>query len=171
MRKLLSILCLVVFTALVFGGDKRELPQAKTCPSFDKLKALEGSWNGKDETGKPVTVTYKVMSAGTSVMESLDMGDHGTMVTMYTTDGSHVMLTHYCSLGNQPNMKCSKASADGNTLHFAYSGGANISGKKDTYMKALDVTFTDADHFTQAWSLSEKGVMGHPMKMEFERAK
>jgi len=43
-------------------------PNAKA--SFESLKALAGQWDAKDPSGKQQTITWKVVSGGSVVMES-----------------------------------------------------------------------------------------------------
>ncbi len=48
--------------------------------SFESLKALAGQWDAKDPSGKQQTITWKVVSGGSVVMESMQ---EESMVTMY----------------------------------------------------------------------------------------
>src|SRR5258707_2247358 len=118
----------------------------KPTPGFEKLKSLVGTWKGKDEEGKPVQITYKVVSAGTSIMETLDMADaQEAMVTMYHMNGRKLMMTHYCSLGNQPRMRADALSKDGTTLAFSFIDATNLASPKDDHMYKLVFTFKDDD--------------------------
>jgi|ERR1041385_3624303 hypothetical protein len=139
---------------------------------FEKLKSLVGSWNGKDEEGKPVTISYKIVSAGTSIMETLDMAEnHEAMVTMYHMNGDKLMMTHYCSLGNQPRMRAEKVSKDVNTLSFSFMDATNLANKDENHMYKLLFTFKDDDHFSQQWIMHMKGDQDHPAAFDFERVK
>lgn len=164
-----AALVLTLAGILVAG---RPLESAKSTPGFDRMKSLVGTWKGKDGDGKPVTATYTLVSAGSAMMETLDMADeHGAMVTMYHLDGPKLMMTHYCSLGNQPRMRVEKASKDENTLTFTYVGSTNLSSNKENHMSKLVVTFKDADHFSQLWTMRMEGKMDHPATFDFERVK
>ena len=139
---------------------------------FDKLKALVGSWTGKDNEGNPVTISYKMVSDSTAIMETLDMAEkHEAMVTMYHMNGNKLMMTHYCSMGNQPRMRAEKASKDGSTLTFSFVDATNLASKNDSHMSKLVVTFKDNDHFTQEWTMSMDGKDAHHAVFDFERAK
>src|SRR4051794_10956607 len=73
--------------------------------AFERLKALVGTWHGhfgKDES--PAEVTYHLIGGGNIVMESLFPGTPKEMVSMYFLDGGNLIMTHYCSVGNQPQM-------------------------------------------------------------------
>ena len=109
----LAVIAALFGTTLLAGP-----PPGKGSAQLDKLKALVGTWQGKDKDGNPIQVSYKMVSAGTSLMETLDMAEHKeSMVTVYHMNGDKVMLTHYCSMGNQPRMKA-VSSKDENTLAF-----------------------------------------------------
>jgi hypothetical protein len=169
MKALTIVLCVCFISCLAFAGDK---PEMKSNPGFDKIKALTGSWKGKDAEGKEVGVSYKVVSAGTTVMETLDMAETPeAMVTMYHVNGDKLMMTHYCSMGNQPSMRADKVSADGSMITFNMYEASNLAKKTDPHMSKLVVTFKDADHFTQEWSMNQDGKVVHVGKFDFERAK
>ncbi len=138
---------------------------------LDKLKALVGTWKGTDPGGKPITVSYKLVSADNSLMETLDTGEQeGSMVTIYHSDNDKVMMTHYCSLGNQPRMRLDRSSKDENKLVFKFVDATNLKTKDDAHMHKLTFTFKDADHFSQEWVLLAKGKE-NPVVMTFERVK
>ena len=170
MRTTILIAIFAIAISVLNAGNPGS--ETKSLPSFDKLKLLVGTWKGKTEDGKDVTVSYKVVSAGTSIMETLDMAENKeAMVTMYHADGNKLMMTHYCSMGNQPRMRTAGLSKDGNTLAFSFVDISNTSSKDDSYMKKLVFTFKDDDHFSQEWTMHMKGNQSHPSTFQFERAK
>ncbi len=170
MKTILVSIVLAIAVSLSLAGEPTEA--TKSSPAFDKLKSLVGTWQGKDEEGKPVTISYKVVSAGTSLMETLDMADtKEAMVTMYHMDGEKVMMTHYCSMGNQPRMRAKALSKDGKSLNFSLVDVANLSSPKENHMSKLLFTFTDNDHFAQQWTMRMEGTKDHPSTFAFERAK
>lgn len=119
-------------------------------PGWDRMTSLVGAWKGTAE-GKPVSVTYALISNGTALMETLD-GDHdATMVTMYAPDGAALLATHYCAAGNQPRMRAT-GSPDAKSLAFEFVDVSNVAGSSGEVMRRLVVTFVDADHFEQAWT-------------------
>ena len=171
MRIIILLTVLAIAVTTVFAGGNPE-SAAKSSPTFDKLKSLAGTWKGKTDDGKPVTISYKVVSAGTSVMETLDMGDTPeAMITMYHLDGNKTMMTHYCSMGNQPRMKTTGLANDGKTLNFSYVDATNLASKKENHMYKLLFTFKDDDHFSQQWTMRMDGTMDHPSMFDFERVK
>ena len=84
---------------------------ARSTPAFDQLKALAGHWEGTTATGQKGEVTYEVISNGSVVMERLHPGNEPDMITMYTLDADRILVTHYCSAGNQPTMQTAASPA------------------------------------------------------------
>jgi hypothetical protein len=48
------------------------------------------------------------------------------MVTVYHQDGQDLRMTHYCSAKNQPRMKASSVSPDGNVVSFEFVDATNL---------------------------------------------
>ena len=161
---------LAIASVTLLAGTPPE--NAKSIPAFEKMKSLVGTWQGKDGEGKPVTISYKIVSAGTTLMETLDMAENKeAMITMYHPNGDKVMMTHYCSMGNQPRMRTSGLSKDGQKISFKLIDVTNLADKKENYMHGLTFTFKDANHFSQEWTMLMEGKTEHPSVFEFERAK
>jgi hypothetical protein len=88
-------------------------------------------------------------------MERLTTPDGSDMVTMYHPDGSRIMMTHYCSGGNQPRMRTETSSAD--SIAFDFVDATNLASPKAEHMRKLVVKFQDTDHFTQEWTHRKDG--------------
>lgn len=133
------------------------------------MKALVGHWEGTAE-GAPVAVSYKLVSNGTALMETMDMaGESETMITMYHPDGADLVATHYCAMGNQPRLRA-RSAADPGILDFAFVDATNISDPAGEVMQNLLVTFQDADHFQQTWTAKKDGKR-QSMKFAYTRKK
>ena len=96
-------LCFLVVAVPAGAGDK---------PSWEKVKSLVGDWEGTYE-GQPARVSYALVSNGTTLMETLDAPDGSHMITMYHPDRGSLLMTHYCSVGNQPRMRSEGLGEDG----------------------------------------------------------
>jgi hypothetical protein len=129
--------------------------EKKANPGFDQLKKLEGTWDSSDKD-HPSTITYKLGSGGSILVETITMPNHAEMLTVYHPDGDGLAMTHYCMLGNQPHMKAEKGSKDG-TLKFVCDGGSNMKCASDKHMHSLVITWVDADHVKQDWALYDGG--------------
>jgi hypothetical protein len=154
MIRSVALALLLLASTCLFAGD----PQGKSPASqgFDKLKSLAGTWKGATEEGKRLSLTYKVVSAGSTVMETnnSDMHKDG-MITMFHLDGDRLMMTHYCSVGNQPRMVAAPMTGEGK-LAFTFLDGTNMT-PDDTHMHGLTITFHGKDKITEEWTLRAGG--------------
>ncbi len=161
MKRQVSIaLALVVFSyALVCGQAKQEPPMPPPKPSnptFDRIKALAGEWEGKGSDGTVVQTTYRVVSNGSAVMNVIDPGGPYEMITMFHMDGKDLMVTHYCSMGNQPRM-VARPGTKPNTIEFGFKDVTNVTSANEGYMYGLVLTMIDANHHNQEWIFHENG--------------
>jgi len=134
--------------------------------SWDAMKTLVGEWSGTAE-GRPVSVSYRLVSNGTALMENLNGGHDADMITMYTPDGAVLLATHYCSAGNQPRMRA-KASNGGKSIDFQFVDAANVTDASEV-MQRLVVTFVDAKHFDQQWTSRGKDGREHTSLFRYTR--
>ena len=143
---LLALMCVVA------GG----WATSKSQPEFDKIKSLAGKWAGKATDGRPVRVSYQVVSGGSAVMESIDEANGSQMITVYHLDGDRLMMTHYCSAGNQPRMRADTSSTPG-SIKFTFVDVTNLAAPDAGRMQGHSILWKDADHVTQLWVWREKG--------------
>lgn len=147
------LLCGLLLAAVSISAaaeDKHDhpLPAAPTNAGLEKMKTLVGTWVAADKDGKPtdqVVSVIKLTAGGSAVHETLFPDQPQEMISVYTADGSDVVMTHYCVLGNQPRLKASAKSLK-NKLEFEFAGGANLDPKKDKHMHSATFIFVDADH-------------------------
>jgi WD40-like Beta Propeller Repeat len=144
--------------------------EAPANPAWEKLKSLTGDWEGTAE-GHPAKVSYKLVSSGTALAESLSTPDGGEMLTIYHPDGSRLVMTHYCSENNQPRMRAAGLSPDGKRIVFTFVDVTNVSGPDAPHMVGLVVLFLDADHVTQQWTHQEAPGKTHTSDFQFTRKK
>lgn len=167
MKRFLCMLSILFLTTSLVAAAP---PESKGTSAMERMKSLEGVWEGKDPEGNAVTISYKLVSAGSSVEETIDHGKmgHDAMVTMYHLDGDKLMMTHYCSMGNQPRMR-SKGLLSGR-LDFSYVDATNLKSPAEHRMTRLVMSFPDGDHFVQEWT-SKEGAREHVGRFEFTRKK
>jgi hypothetical protein len=132
--------------------------EAMSAPGLVQFKTLVGSWKGTDPQGKPLSLSYKMVSEGKALMETLGMdGKEQSMITMYHLDNDGVMATHYCSMGNQPRMRLDKKKSNDHAFSFVYQDATNLKSKKDAHMNGLTIRIKDNDHIFQEWSMVDSG--------------
>ena len=153
------MMMLVTFVAvgsMSFAGSAMK-PIIKTIPNFEKMKSLMGEWEGKSTDGSSATVLYTLVSNNSALMERLAMGGESEMITVYHPDGDRLMMTHYCSLHNQPRMRSQAPPQENKKFVFDFVDVTNLSAPDAGHMNKLVVTFEDKNHFTQEWTYREKG--------------
>jgi len=153
-----ALASLLVASAFASAAPDHPAPPPARAAGWDRLTSLVGDWEGTvaEHPGK-VTLSYRLVSNGTSLMETMDVADHSeTMVTMYAPDGDRIIATHYCSAGNQPRM-AAKGVAAGDRLDFQFLDATNVGDPKAEMMRALTVEFQDSDHFRQLWTSRADG--------------
>lgn len=122
--------------------------------AFEKLKALKGAWSGPigAVNGPKGKITYDVISGGSVVMEVLFPGEPHEMRSMYHLDKGELIMTHYCSGGNQPHMRLSKAASNASKLVFDFDGGTNFNPAMDSFIHDGEIRFLDDGRLEASWT-------------------
>jgi hypothetical protein len=130
--------------------------QSDAQKSFDHLKSLAGSWEGKNSQGQPVQVSYRMTAGGSALMSEIN-GHGEDMISMIHLDGANrLLLTHYCAVGNQPRMLAS-ASPDGKTITFNFVDATNLDTPQSGHMDHLVIAMLDPKHHTEEWNFTDHG--------------
>jgi hypothetical protein len=151
MKVLRIAVCILMMlsTATVFAESDAQ-------KSFNQLKSLTGSWEGKNSKGEPVQVSYRVTAGGSALMSEIT-GHGEDMVSMIHFDGANrLLLTHYCGAGNQPRMQAS-ASPDGKTITFNFVDATNLDSPQSGHMDHVAIAVLDANHHTEEWTFTDHG--------------
>jgi hypothetical protein len=125
--------------------------------AFDQLKSLAGTWEGKKGGDAPVKLTYEVVSNGSVVMERLQSAKEAEMITMYCVEGNRLVVTHYCSMGNQPKMQTAALTGATGKYDFHFVSVAGTKTPDESHMVALSLTIPDKDHLAQVWTFEDHG--------------
>jgi|SRR5277367_6902516 len=142
-------LCLLAMATLAVA-------QSDAQKSFNQLKTLTGSWEGKNSKGQPLSVTFQDTAGGSALMSEIN-GHGENMVSMFHLDGpNRLMLTHYCGAGNQPRMTAS-TSADGKTVTFDFLDATNLATPDAGHMQRVVIAMLDANHHTEDWTFNDHG--------------
>ncbi|HZR66563.1 MAG TPA: hypothetical protein VFA85_15575 [Terriglobales bacterium] len=148
---------LAVVTVLLFAAISSAAQSAGE-KSFNTMKSLTGEWEGKDQTGAQVDVSYHMTGGGSALMSEIRSskpGHNEDMISMIHMDGARLLLTHYCSAGNQPRMQAT-ISPDGKSVTFDFVDATNLAGTPG-HMQRVVFTFTDANHHTEEWHFALPG--------------
>jgi hypothetical protein len=138
--------------------------------AFAKLKTLAGKWEAETQRGK-VTSAYEVLSNGSALEERTKVPGEDEMLTVYHLDGDRLVLTHYCTAGNQPHMQAEAFDPASNQLVFNFAGGGNLSDPNVGHMHNVAIRFLSADAFNSKWTFQENGKPKFAENLEFHRVK
>lgn len=162
------LLPLLLLAVVAFAQTEPQKP-SDSQQSFQKLKSLAGTWEGrlttdpvaKDVQGKTATITLRVTSTGNAILHEMNIpGRPDDPITMLYVENDKLTLTHYCDAGNRPRMVANNA-ADGKSVSFEL---VDVSGPmKYGHMHHAGFNFIDADHHSEDWTYmaGEKPIHVH----------
>jgi len=156
MRAAALLLGLLMAPAAIAGKPTLQGERAEAL--FERLKALEGEWVAVGEDGLPteeVLLVYRVVAGGHSVLSTEFPGSDHEMVTLYHREGEGLAMTHYCALGNRPNM-VARSYAEG-TAVFECKKGAELDRAKSKHMHRGTLDLSAKDEMKSAWLLHDGG--------------
>ena len=153
------ILAVVIAFVLIGTVITPALEKPNSVLAFERLTSLVGEWKGTQD-GTEMTLTYTLTARGSALTEEFRAGKT-VMVTMFTVDGDHLIATHYCSAGKQPQMM-TKAITDSSakSLTFSLSHVYGMKTPADWHNTGLTVTLEDDQHLTQVWTYEYNGKTG-----------
>jgi hypothetical protein len=161
-----------VMTCGATAGEKKLPP--RQFPALEPFKQLAGDWVGKvtkgPHAGMDVQVSYKVTAGGSAVLETLFPGTDHEMVTVIHPDGDGLVLTHYCMLGNQPQMKAG-AKDDAGRVAFKFLRATNLKSDKDMHMHDVTYTFAAPDALRAEWTHYQDGKATGQAVIDLKRKK
>ena len=158
-RRLPLLAILLVVAAAALPAQTMPATPATANAAFQQLKSLVGNWQGKDQHGNVVHLTFELVSGGSVLMERHGSGNGAEMISMYSAEGNRVILTHYCSAGNQPTLESQVIPGASNSKHmdFSFVRATGLKTPEDGHMVGLSITLEDKDHLTQIWNYSDHG--------------
>ena len=147
---------LLVGPAIYGAGSERGPFDSKA--AFDRLRSLAGEWEAKTSEGT-VRITYEVIAGGSAVVERETPEGMPAMQTVYHLDGSRLLLTHYCMLGNQPRMEAKAFNPATGELKFEFLDATNLATPGAMHMHNVTFHFVDSDHVLADWQAFENGAL------------
>jgi hypothetical protein len=153
------ILAAVSALVLIRAAITPAVEKPNSVLAFEQLTSLVGEWKGM-QGDTEIKLTYTLTADGSALMEEFRAAKT-VMVTMFTVDGDHIIATHYCSAGNQPQM-VTKAITEplAKSLTFSLSRVTGLKTPGDWHNTGLTVTLEDNQHLTQVWTYKYDGKMG-----------
>jgi hypothetical protein len=168
MRKhLLPLASLLLVVPAICGAGSPPAFDSKA--AFDRVRGLAGTWEAKTEKDT-FRLTYEVISGGSAMVERIVVGET-PMETIYYLDGSRLLLTHYCMLGNQPRMEAKAFDPAAGELRFDFLDITNLVSADAPYMHGVTFHFVDSDHLAADWQLFDGGELKSTESFHFTRVK
>jgi hypothetical protein len=164
-----SLFLAITVTAGVAGGAAANSSvDAET--AFSRLKALVGDWDVESSHGKSHS-KFELIAGGSVLLEHFTEPGGQEMLTAYhLVDGTRLVLTHYCMVGNQPQMVAEKFDGASGELDFAFAGGSNIAPGAG-HMHDAAFRLASNDHFDAKWDFVESGKIKFSEEIHYTRTK
>ena len=158
--KLLLLLPAVLVMPTAQSAEPVPGRTSESAAAFKQLASLVGEWQAVQE-GMPVKETYTLTANGSVLMSETKPADSEPMITMFTVDGDHLIATHYCVAGNQPQMVTRTiGDLEKEGLTFSFGRVTGMKTPEDWHNTDLMVKLEDKDHMTQRWTYLYKGKTG-----------
>ena len=163
MKLMLGVVAVASSLLVGCGGLQVKKPASpeQQAALLGNVKRMAGEWEMKDPNGTWVPAcAFKVTSNGSVVREVMFAGAAHEMTNMYHMDGDSIVMTHYCSMGNQPRMRATKAEklADGSVaIPFEYDSVSNLAKQDDGYMGKMTLIIKDDKHAEERWQHMKEG--------------
>jgi len=138
--------------------------------AFEKLKSLVGQWEATSDKGT-VTQSYELVANGTALLEKTSMQGEGEMVTVYHLDGDRLVLTHYCSAGNQPHLQARTFDPASQEIRFDFASATNLANVNDGHIHSAVIKFLGPDTFSSDWTFNKDGKVAVNKQMQFHRVR
>jgi hypothetical protein len=161
-------LLLALLGARAAGPNPQNQADAKA--AYARLGTLAGEWEADTSMGK-VHVSFELISGGSALVERDTMEHMPPMETVYYLDGSRLLLTHYCMLGNQPRLEARAYDAKTGTLAFGFLDATNLASPAASHMHNATLRFVDDKHLKSDWELFENGAKKSAETFELARVR
>ena len=149
--------------------EQNSAPVAEAPSPLERFKSLKGVWDADidGDAKSDTTIEYRVVGAGSAVVETLFGGTDHEMVTVYHMNGKELMCTHYCAAGNQPRLVAAHVSKD--TVVFEMKDITNLIDPQAMHMHAATFTFNADGTVRAVWQSAVDGKAGHTADFRMTR--
>ena len=115
--------------------------------ALEFLKSMSGDWDGtsaENRHGSYPAINFRVMAAGSTVVETVLQGHPNEMESVFHMDGDDLLLTHYCALQNAPVLRFERSDEPG-LIQFVFHGGTNFDPAVDAHFHEGTFKIVGAD--------------------------
>jgi hypothetical protein len=140
-------------------AENAAVPLTQSANIFQQLKSLVGEWEAVQD-GVPVKETYTETANGSVLMAETRPGNEPAMITMITVDGDHLIATHYCIAGNQPQMVTGVPEDLQKGVKFTLARVTGMKTPDDWHNTGITIKLDDPNHMSQLWTYLYQGKTG-----------
>jgi hypothetical protein len=137
--------------ALFLSHTPEETSDAAT---FESLKTMSGVWR-QTGTQRPMTITYRVISGESAVVETWTTASGRETMTVYVMDGERLIATHYCAQDNQPTLALTASTPE---LVFDFRSATGLTDPAASHQHRFTIRPIDADHMERSETYVESGI-------------
>jgi hypothetical protein len=159
LAKYLLLTVAVLAITILAAAQNPAVPPTKSTTTFTQMKALVGEWEAVQD-GESVKETYTLTANGSALMAETRSANEPAMITMFTVDGDHLIATHYCIAGNQPQMVTGVPDDLQKGVTFTLARVTGMKTPDDWHNTGVTITLEDPNHMTQKWTYLYKGKTG-----------
>ena len=138
-----------LLAALLGWAGAASAQEAAGAAAFERLKALQGHWEGQFEDGRRHTVEYRLSAGGTVLVETWQLAPGRESMTLYHLDGDRLLATHYCPQGNQPRLAWVPG-ADALVLSFEFVDGTGLGAAGRSHQHAFVTVLREDGSYTRS---------------------
>ena len=138
----LSVLtCSLINTS--YAEEAQEPPPYEPGAAFQRIEQLAGNWVGTlwsshNEETMPLKLDYKVISARSTIVETVVEGDV-EMITLYHEKDDVLRYKHYCALRTQPELDL--AEQTDTVLSFTHADRDGLAKGHDNFVDPYKITY------------------------------
>ena len=170
MKTHLLLATMLLANVAAYAADSKLGPNTNAAAAFARLKTLVGEWEADTDMGK-VHLSYELIAGGTALVERFTSEKEPAMLTVYHFDGDRLMLTHYCSAGNQPRMQAGPFNPETGELEFRFLDATNLASPAAGHMHNAKMRIVDHDHLVSEWQFYEKDAPKFTENARYTRVK
>lgn len=135
--------------------------------AFDRLHALEGTWQVADREDHPLRIRFYRTAGGKTLVEAWEANGRSHSLTIYHRDGNTLLATHYCPQGNQPRMEL--AAGENGQIRFTFRDVTDLDAQKEQHQHELSFNLNAGDRIVRSEQYMDGEGNLHPSTLMLSR--
>jgi hypothetical protein len=168
--KLLNMTIPLLAVVTGFAADPPAAEKLDAQAAFARLQSLVGEWQADTSMGK-ARLVYEVIAGGSVLVERESFEHMAPMMTVYHLDRDRLILTHYCTTGNQPRMQARSFDPKTGQLRFDFLDATNLASPTAGHMHAVALRLSSARELSADWEFQEGGARKNTESFRYTRVR